>query len=493
MCQSVNTFKIKYSVQNSRIGAGPLGGWVCRYDTMSVMTRMGAFGLLLGVFSGAILQAQGPPLPSPSEDPVAVSADHPRLFLRPARLRLLRRERERSSVRWQQFDGFLSADAPMPEPAFAQALYYQVSGNREAGRKAVAWALGPGTDLRQLALVFDWCQDLLSDAERRALVTRIQQRMAQTEGDESVSSVRSLALAAITLFDHVPQTPNRELNRIVRIWWEQKMAAALNAGKPAVPREEAYALWELLHAVRDSTNLDLRESCRKFFKEFPIEHLMSYYPAAFPGDDNDYRIGVMTQSGEPDLRQAALSRAADLAIVAFDTNGEESQYLQGWLMHDHFMLRGGFGAPYEFLWANPYQPGLSFTHVPLIYHSAASGRLFVRSDWEDTAEWFGYFDGVAQLFRDGRRISINVKNPAEPLSLANAVISWGSDAPKLRVQFGEDQQAMILVGLNPSRAYQVEVDDEEVFEQTADSGGVLVIDVPPGKEIGVRVRPAPGL
>lgn len=459
---------------------------------LSVMIRNGVSILLLGVFLGAFLDAQAPPVASPPDDPVTVSADHPRLFLRPARLRLLRRERERSSVRWQQFDGFLSADAPMPEPAFAQALSYQVSGNRETGRKAVAWALGTGTDLRQLALVFDWCQDLLSDAERRALVTRIQQRMAQTAGDESISSVRSLVLAAIALFDHAPQTPNRELNRIVRIWWEQKIAAALNAGKSAVPREDAYALWELLHAVRDSTNLDLRESCRKFFKEFPIEHLMSYYPAAFPGEDNDYRIGVMTQSGEPDLRQAALSRAADLAMVAYDTNGEESQYLQGWLMHDNFMLRGAFGAPYEFLWANPYQPGLNFTHVPLVYHSVGSGRLFVRSDWEDTADWFGYFDGVAQMFRDGRRISINVKNRAEPLSLASAVISWGSDAPKLRIQFGEDQQALILVGLNPSRTYQVEVDDEEVFDQVTDPGGVLVIDVPPGKQLGVRVRLSPG-
>lgn len=459
---------------------------------LSVMIRIGVWGLLLGAFSGAFLDAQAPAVASSPEDPVSVSAEHPRLFLRPARLRLLRRERERSSLRWQQFDGFLSADAPMPEPAFAHALYYQVSGNREAGRKAVAWALGPGTDLRQLALVFDWCQDLLSDAERRAIVTRIEQRMKETAGDESVSSVRSLALAAIALFDHAPQTPNRELNRIIRAWWEQKMAGALNAGKPAVPRDDAYALWELLHAVRDSTNLDLRESCRKFFKEFPIEHLMSYYPAAFPGEDNDYRIGVMTQSGDPNLQLAALSRAADLAIVAYDTNAEESQYLQGWLMHDHFMLRGAFGAPYEFLWANPYQPGLSFMHVPLIYHSAASGRVFVRSDWEDTAEWFGYFDGVAQLFRDGRRIAINVKSPAEPLSLASAVISWGSDAPRLHVQLGEDQQAVILVGLSPSHVYQVEVDDEEVFEQATDPGGVLVIDVPPGKGIGVRARLAPG-
>src|SRR5215472_4821662 len=99
-------------------------------------------------------------------DPVVVFTDHPRLFLRPARLRLLQRERERTTAPWQQFDSYVSGDAPMPESAFAQALYYQVSGNVPAGRKAVAWALDPPAgqpqDLRQLALIFDWCQKLLN-------------------------------------------------------------------------------------------------------------------------------------------------------------------------------------------------------------------------------------------------------------------------------------------------------------------------------------------
>ncbi len=467
-----------------------MGRPVCRYDTMAVMMRIGVAAPLLAALLQFAASAQDQSSPVVADDPVTVSAEHPRLFLRPARLRLLRRERERGSVRWQQFDGYLSAEAPLPETAFAHALYYQVTGNAEAGRKAVAWALGPGNDLRQLALVFDWCQSLLSEAERRSLIARIEQRMTQAEGDDSIASIRSVALAAIALYDHAPVTPPRELTRITRVWWQGKMAPALNAGRSVIGREDAYPLWELLHAVRDSTNVDLRESCRKFFKEFPVEHLVSYYPAAFPGDDNDYRIGAMVQSGEPDLRLAALSRAADLAIVAFDTNAEESQYVQGWLMHDHFMLRSAFGAPYEFLWANPYQPGLSFTHVPLVYHNALAGRLFVRSDWEDSAEWFGYFDGTAQLFRDGRRISINVRNPAEPLSLPTAVISWGSVTPNLRVTLDEDQQAIIFLGLLPNRAYQVEIDDEEVFEEKTDPGGILALDLPHGKAVGVRLHPA---
>ena len=51
-----------------------------------------------------------------SDDPVAVFTEHPRLFLRPQRLRLLKRERERASPRWQQFETLVVGGAPMPEP-----------------------------------------------------------------------------------------------------------------------------------------------------------------------------------------------------------------------------------------------------------------------------------------------------------------------------------------------------------------------------------------
>jgi hypothetical protein len=180
-----------------------------------------------------------------------------------------------------------------------------------------------------------------------------------------------------------------------------------------------------------------------------------------------------------------LSRAAELAMVAFDANAEESQYLQGWLMHDHFQLRSALGAPYEFLWANPYQPGLSFTLLPLVYHNRDSGTVFIRSDWEEGADWFGFFNGSAQLFREGRVSKLSLSG-TPPLALHSAVVIFGDS--RFRVKLAEEQDAVIVIGLVPNRVYQVEVDDEEVFEELADRGGVLVLDVPHEKEVGVRLR-----
>ena len=44
----------------------------------------------------------------------------------------------------------------------------------------------------------------------------------------------------------------------------------------------------------------------------------------------------------------------------------ETQLLQGFLMNDRFLMRGTLGIAYETMWANPYQPGLSYYHVPLV-------------------------------------------------------------------------------------------------------------------------------
>ena len=65
------------------------------------------------------------------------------------------------------------------------------------------------------------------------------------------------------------------------------------------------------------------------------------------------------------------------------------------------LLRSTLGAPYEFLWANPYHPGLSYYLAPLVFHDEDFGRLFIRSSWDESARWLGYFDGELQLFENG--------------------------------------------------------------------------------------------
>ena len=445
-------------------------------------------GLILALAAASCLAPVRSMAQTPAgDDPIVVSTEHPRLLLRPARLRLLRRERERKSPRWQQLQLFVAGQAAMPEPGFVEALYYQIAGDSAAGKAAIAWALGAGNDLRQEALVYDWCQDLMSDTQKRGLESRLKAGISATASNDAVAAVDARAMAAVALFDHVEQIPRQELERVVRGWWKSKMVPALTSGRSVVAREDAYALYELMHVLRDNTTIDLRDTAGAFFHQFPTEHLVSYYPAPMEAPENDYYIGAMRHTGEPDLRAAALSRAAEMAMVAYDPNAADTQLLQGWLMHDKYMLRGAFGIPYEFLWANPYQPGLSYDHAPEVWHNADFGRLFIRSDWDNDAEWFGSFDGAMQVFRNGQVTALDPARPPATLLLHRAAVCFGHAARRFHVTLDEGT-AVFIVNLEPRHTYQVEVDDQELYEADTDSGGILELSVPAGKEIGVRIQ-----
>ena len=247
---------------------------------------------------------------------------HPRLLLTAQRLRRLRRERDRQSMRWNQFHLLMAGKAPMPEPGFAEALYDQVAGSAESGQQAVAWAFGAGADLRQLALVFDWCQDILSEAQSKALAAKLARGIQQTRGDASVSAVRSRLLAAVALSGHLPDVPEQEFEQIVHNWWEGEILPALNSGREGVKRDDTVRPDG--DSARGPRQLQLWICARarpQFFTDLPTIQLISYYPATYPAGENDYRIPATPHAeGEPDLRRATLSRAAELAMVAYDSN-----------------------------------------------------------------------------------------------------------------------------------------------------------------------------
>jgi hypothetical protein len=245
-------------------------------------------------------------------------------------------------------------------------------------------------------------------------------------------------------------------------------------------------LYELLHTVRDNLNMDLREDAPKVFRELPTYFVISDYPATFPSGENDFRIPA-AKDGQPDLTRAAQSRAAGLSMVSYDTNALESQFLQGWLLQDNFAMRGALGCPYEFLWANPYQPGLSYHHMPLLWHDPVTGRLFARSSWEEEATWVGFFEKQMQWFEDGR---IRAFKPSLKPQQVGPATFLSVTAP---AQFDVDEEepgTLFLMGLEPKTAFDIEIDDEEMSEGWSDAGGVLALHFASPIKAGVRLHKA---
>ncbi|HEX5227381.1 MAG TPA: hypothetical protein VFW44_06705 [Bryobacteraceae bacterium] len=418
------------------------------------------------------------------EEEFRVYTDHPRLILTQQRLRLLNRERERQSPRWKQFDLLVKSGAALPEPGFAYALYYAVSGDAAIGKRAVDWALSPaGSDLRQLALVYDWCQPILTAQQSTAFGAKIR------ELGQKNTVPRDRIFALIATADDSKHPEEAALKALVRDWWRGGFARSLADGNNVLPLSDSYALIEMMHAIRDNLRIDLRDNAVDYFAHLPDYLVAGNYPASYRAPQNDFRIPMGDSgNGEPDLTRAALARAAGLAMVAFDNNYIENQYLQGWLIQDRFSMMTLFGAPYEFLWANPYQPGLSYFHLPLLFHDAHSGILFVRSSWDDDADWFGLYAGSAELFHDGRVTTVNKgasgSAKPEPLQLGDSSVVFG----RIPFQFDMQGGTVLAIGLKPDKKYLVEADDEEMREVSTDRAGTFLLQYPEGRAAGMRVH-----
>ena len=427
------------------------------------------------------------PCAQAQDDEFRVYTEHPRLILTAQRLRLLKRERDRESQRWRQFDLLVKGLATLPEPGFALALYYAVSGDNASGKRAVEWALGQAADLRQLALVYDWCQPVMNPQQSVALAAKIRQVSQKPAGD-GLSALRDRVLGLIATADDPKHPEEPPLRDLVRQWWRGGFAPSLANGGTTPELSDLYALLEILHTVRDNLKIDLREDALGYFAHLPTYLISANYPAPYRAPENEFRIPMYQGDGQPDLNRAALARAAGLSMVAYDNNGLENQFLQGWLIQDRFLMMTLFGAPYEFLWANPYQPGLSYYQLPLVFHDENSGGLFVRSGWDEDADWFGLYAGVAELFHDGHVTKVNQgasgSSRPMPLHLGDSSVVFGR-AP---FQFSMEGGTILVIGLKPRQKYLVETDDEEMRETSTDRSGTFVLQYPAGRVAGIRVH-----
>lgn len=389
-----------------------------------------------------------------------VYTEHPRLLLTARRLRLLQREKERQTPRWVQLDTLIRGKVRMYEPAFALGLYGQTGKDPTALREAVTAARRPDASIREIALAIDWAAP-----EDESLRTRLTQSLAAPVRD--FSSARDRAFAAIVLGD------GAALRDLLLKWWRSETAPRLREGTQRIAHRDLYPMMELFHAVRDNLQIDLRDDIPRVFRDLPLERVLSYYPSVWPAAENEYRIPWFTGKGDPDLNVAAMARVAEMALVAFENNAQEMQFLQGWLQHDRFVLRGQFGAAFEFLWANIYQPGLPYEKLPLVYHDSRTGSLFLRSTWDDDATWLGYFGGPGQIFRNGQVETLRLKQPTE---LGTEMVAPGSPTvTKLQVREDEPHRWFIL-GLKPQTVYDIETDDENMLDAKTDAGGILVLE-----------------
>jgi hypothetical protein len=255
----------------------------------------------------------------------------------------------------------------------------------------------------------------------------------------------------------------------------------------SLPRRDLVALVEILHAVRDNfNNLDLRRSAPSLFQDLPWTILLSYYPMPQPMGETLHFVPALKGAPAPDPRQALWARVLALGLVAYDGAPKGSQFLQGFLLQDQFLLRDPVGAVYEFLWANPYQPGLSYHHAPLFFHSPSLGVLFLRSSWNPDATWAGLLDGELQVFDpDGLRVA-RAQPASKPLRIGPAALYVLPGKLPAKIQPPAD--FVFFSGLKPLSEYTIEWEGGKRFTESSDRAGILRVSFGDRPPAWIRIR-----
>ncbi|MGH9583216.1 MAG: hypothetical protein ACRD4O_09800, partial [Bryobacteraceae bacterium] len=251
------------------------------------------------------------------------------------------------------FENRVNTVPDSPQRGFELALYYAVTRDENRGKQAGQWVPAHPCDARQDALVRDWYGETPKPSGHVMIA------------QSCLASPGTTEYARDQIFQAIANGQDAE--SVYKSQWKP-MLAILQQGAFRDPRE-LYAAIEFIDAVRASLHTDPREDDHAFFSTLPAELLLSLKPR---------------QIEHPDWR----THAAALALVTLDPNLPSSQYLQGWAMEDRQMIRTGPGVAYEFLWADPYLPGIGYQNLdPWVYDP--HGRLFARTDWSPNACWIG--------------------------------------------------------------------------------------------------------
>ena len=438
------------------------------------MTFLKRFVLLLVLLPGSLW----------TQTDYKVYNDHPRIWLEARRLQRLRKDVERGSQRWRNLQRLIKADVVFPEEPLVLALRFQVAGDDRAGRQATAWARERGAagfddaaELRLAAIVFDWCYDLIAREERVSLAAAMGAGAAalSDRNDLDLAGFRSALLALTAIAGDWEPSP-ATIHSLMERHWKPRLFPAVDAGDVLGRPADLAALAEIAQVARYNFEIEFWDRPSPFFGALPLVAILQYYPGSVETPEGLFRHAAAPVGRAPDVvREASYGRIAEMIFVAYEHTVGNYPFLQGWLRHDSFTLVSPLGAPYEFLWVNPYLPGLSYFSAPLFMHDKLRGRVFARAGWQDDDLWVGYLGGEFQIFADGERHVIRPTDKQPPLLFPGAAVVFARVPMSFKVKVPEGR-AIYLVGLEEGQPYRVKVNRSKFIDVRAARGGIIAIE-----------------
>jgi len=424
-----------------------------------------------------------------------VYEDHPRIFLEPERLVRLRRDVDRQSLRWQALHEMIQTGAAFEEQPLVDALLYQTEGDARAGRRAVQWCLasapdgvGSSAELRMLALAYDWCHDLFDPADKSAVGGAMASAIEDVVPRANLGPglIRAAILGSIALAGDWDGS-EAALGALLETHWEADIRPGLEDGRIADDAGAMIAALEAGLAVRHNLDRDLLKPGFAALRALARCRLLSYYPADIETAEGRMRRPSRFGPDEAAARlQAPLDRIVEMLTVAYEANLREFQFVQGWIRDEAYLPRSTLLAPYEFLWVNPYLPGLTAESSPLIAHDSVRGRLFGRSTWEWPTTWIGYSEGRLEILAGGELSTTESMGGLSPVFFEEAVVvplrppgrvvlSWEPSRDK-----APESVTVYLIGLAEGETYGLRIAGREPRLIRAGPGGIAIVRSDPG-------------
>ncbi len=400
--------------------------------------------------------------------------DHPRLFLDADRLKRLARDAARETDRWKRVRQQVHSGESTPERPVALALSFQLEGDESACTQAIdliraSDPAGPHP-LRQSALVFDWCYASIDEAMRAQLASRL------LEGAKSAATTAAGARDAVLALIAVSGDADGSeavLGQVLRNSWEAKLLPEFKAGGLADRGASLVAILELAHVLRHNLDRDLWAEAPEAFRALPLARILGYLPETIESPEGKLRRYALVEGAAAE--EAVLGRIAEMLLVGYENSSRPAQFLQGWLRNDTYTLKGPYGALYEFLWINPYLPGLAPASAPKWTFDPVRSRIFARRD----DRWIGYFDHELHVDSGSGLQPAGEALKQEPLYVEGAAIVWPGDGKKwnLEIPQGSDPHGpvVLLIGLDPSRSVEVRLGKGDWRAFSADQAGVVVV------------------
>lgn len=442
--------------------------------------RAATLGCALLCFSGTVF----------AQAEFRVYEDHPRLFLEPSRLQRLRKDVDRQSLRWRSLSHLVASETAFDEQPLVDALRFQVEDAEASGQAAIAWSMrlaengiASAAELRHAALVYDWCYNLFDESDRDVLRDAMADAISAVlpQAAVGVGLIRAAILASIaSAGDWDGSEP--ALATLLGTHWKAEVVPNLRSGAISDDGASLVAALETGLVVRHNLEWDPLQPGIDAVRSLVRCRMLSYYPLDIAAASGTLRWPSRFGANEQQAReQAPLDRIAEMLLVAYEANLAEFQFLQGWVRDENYLFPSQMVAPYEFLWVNPYLPGLTSQSSPLLAHDQVRGQIYGRLDWSLPTTWLGYSDGRLELLTNGELATTDSFAGLAPVYFPESVVVPIAPPAKIALSWepsrdqAPENAKIYLIGLQAGETYGLKLGGRDARLVQAGAGGIIVL------------------